>query len=215
MEINLRDEELINWIYSNKIFNILLYFFLYSFCGWVFETIYCSIYHGHFVKRGFLIGPICGIYGIGALLVIYVLGYIKAHPFLLFLCSSLLTSILELIVGVLLKTLLNQRLWNYSDNFANFMGFICLRNTIIWSILALFTVYKIHPFIINHITSIPTRTKKLICYTIFLAICFDLSISIYTSVNGISNFTWLSQVFLMKLDKIENVTSRVVYYISH
>ncbi len=215
MEIKLRDEELNKSTYSNKIFNILLYFFLYSFCGWVFETIYSSIYHGHFVKRGFLIGPICGIYGIGTILVIYILGHIKAHPFLLFLCSSLLTSILELIVGILLKALLDQRLWNYSDKFANFMGFICLRNTLIWGILALFVIYKVHPFIIKLITSIPIRTKKLICYTVFIAICFDLSISIYTSLNGIGNFTWLSQIFLQKLDKIVNVSSKVVYYISH
>jgi uncharacterized membrane protein len=215
MEIKLRDEELNKSTLGNKAFNILLYFFLYSFCGWVFETIYSSINHGHFVKRGFLIEPICGIYGIGTILVIFTLGYVKAHPFLLFLCSSLLTSLLELVVGILFKVLLDQRLWNYSDNFANLMGYICLRNTIIWGILALLVVYKVHPSITKCISSIPIKVKKIISYSVFIVLCFDLTISIYTSLNGIGNLTWLSQVFLQKLGQIENVTSKVVYYISH
>ncbi|MHB8062812.1 MAG: putative ABC transporter permease, partial [Ruminiclostridium sp.] len=215
MEIKLRNEELSKSTYINKIFNIFLCFLIYSFCGWAIETIYMSIYHGYIVKRGFLIGPLCGVYGIGTILVVYSLSYIKAHRIKLFLCSSLITAILELLVGILLEKLLNQRLWNYSEKFANFMGFICLQNTIMWGVLSLFVVYLVHPVITKIINSITIKNKKLICYSAFIYLSFDLAISIYTSLKGIDNLTWLSQEFLQKIVQIEYVTSKVVYYINH
>lgn len=199
----------------DKLFNIFLCFLIYSFCGWVIETIYMSIYHGHLVKRGFLLGPLCGVYGIGTILVVYILSYIKSHPFILFLCSSLFTTILELIVGVLLEKLFNQRLWDYSDKVANFMGFICIRNTLIWGLLSLFVVYIINPMANQFIASIPINAKEAICYSVFIYLSFDITISIYTSLKGINTMAWVSQVFWYRFEYIENVTSKVVYFISH
>ena len=49
---------------------LFLYFIFYSFCGWVWETCYCSLKERHYVPRGFLYGPICPIYGVGVLLMI-------------------------------------------------------------------------------------------------------------------------------------------------
>jgi uncharacterized membrane protein len=40
------------------------WFLIYSFFGWIYETLYCSAKAGHFVSRGFLIGPFIPIYGI-------------------------------------------------------------------------------------------------------------------------------------------------------
>lgn len=64
---------------------IILLFFCYSFIGWLWETIYCSIKAGHFVYRGFLVGPITPIYGFGILGVVYLLRPIHQHIVLLFL----------------------------------------------------------------------------------------------------------------------------------
>ena len=44
-------------------------FFIYSFAGWVMETVQISIRQKKFVNRGFLIGPYCPIYGCGVLLI--------------------------------------------------------------------------------------------------------------------------------------------------
>lgn len=215
VETDLRDKKLNKTTYTDKLFNIFLFFLFYSFMGWVFETIYMSIYHGHVVKRGFLMEPLCGVYGIGTILVLFILTYIKPHPFFLFLYASLLTTILELIAGILLETLLNRRLWDYSDKAANFMGFICLRNTIIWGLLSIFVVYIVHPILIKVTASIPIKKKEIICCSVFMCLSFDICISIYTSLKGIDNIAWVSQLFYQRLTYIENVTSKVVYYISH
>ena len=41
---------------------LLLYFFTYSFLGWILETVFCILTLGVFNKRGFLYGPVCPIY---------------------------------------------------------------------------------------------------------------------------------------------------------
>ena len=47
----------------------VLVFFIYAFAGWIMETISISIRNKKFVNRGFLIGPVCPIYGYGVVLV--------------------------------------------------------------------------------------------------------------------------------------------------
>ena len=49
---------------------LLSYFFTYSFLGWILETVFCVLTLGVFNKRGFLYGPVCPIYGFGAIILI-------------------------------------------------------------------------------------------------------------------------------------------------
>lgn len=65
--------------------NMIFYFMIYSFGGWVCECIYCFYPKKHFVNRGFLRGPYCPIYGFGALLVVYLLRNFVDDPILIFL----------------------------------------------------------------------------------------------------------------------------------
>ncbi len=182
-------------LFSERILNLFISFLVYSFTGWVAETIYMSIYHGHIVKRGFLIGPLCAVYGAGSISVVYILNRVKSHPFLLFICASLMTSLVELIAGILLSHLIQKRLWDYSGNFGSIMGYICLRNTIIWGIMSLFLIYIIHPLLLRFISSIPVRTREKIFYSTFIFLFLDVSISIYSSLRGVNNMVWISQVF--------------------
>ena len=47
--------------------NYVLMFFLFSAIGWTIESIYCSLGNKKIINRGFLYGPLCPIYGVGAL----------------------------------------------------------------------------------------------------------------------------------------------------
>ena len=47
---------------------IATYFLVYSFLGWVIESIYKSIRLKKIVNSGFLFGPLCPIYGFGAII---------------------------------------------------------------------------------------------------------------------------------------------------
>ena len=76
----------------------ILYFILYSFLGWCLETFYAFMVHGHFVKRGVLFGPMCPIYGFGAVLLIFNLKKIKAKRLKRF-SSRIFTCILQVRTG--------------------------------------------------------------------------------------------------------------------
>ncbi len=182
-------------ILNEKLINLFICFLIYSFTGWVAETIYMSVYHGHLVKRGFLIGPFCAVYGLGSIIVVYILNHIKSHPLILFLSAALLTSVVELAAGILLSRLTTKRLWDYTGNFGSFMGYICLRNTIIWGVMSLALVYIIHPSIMRFIAGIPLKTKEVFCCSAVAWLSLDIIITVYSSLHGVNNIVWLSQVF--------------------
>ena len=50
-------------------YHLINWFILYSFFGWAWETCYVSVKNGKYVNRGFINGPLCTIYGCGALAV--------------------------------------------------------------------------------------------------------------------------------------------------
>ncbi|MFV0401842.1 MAG: putative ABC transporter permease [Oscillospiraceae bacterium] len=81
-------------------YELVIYFVLFSFCGWVCESIFCSINEKKVVNRGFLNGPVCPVYGFGGLIVVYVLAPFQHHIALLFLFGMIATTILEYITSL-------------------------------------------------------------------------------------------------------------------
>lgn len=51
----------------------VLLFFACSFLGWCMEVACKLVQFGRFINRGFLLGPLCPIYGTGAVLMAYFL----------------------------------------------------------------------------------------------------------------------------------------------
>ena len=109
---------------------LFLLLLLYSLVGWCGEMVYCSLGQGRLCeKRGFLNGPICPIYGHGALLVLLVLDGGCKNPLLTFLLGALLTSALEYLTSFAMEKLFHMRWWDYSQKPFNLNGRICLRNS--------------------------------------------------------------------------------------
>lgn len=145
----------------------LVYFFGYSLMGWFLESIYKTVTNKKIVNSGFLKGPYCPIYGVGMFVVLLwkkFLGRIikirqNIFPYVFFIGSPVLVSILEYYVSVMLEKLFNKRYWNYKKNKFNIKGRICLIKTLEWGIL-LFGVMKfIHPRFHNLIKG---KHKKII-----------------------------------------------------
>ena len=101
---------------------LFLWFLLYSFIGWVYESILVSISERQPVNRGFLNGPYCPIYGFGVILVCYSLEPIKENIVVLYVGSVLLTTFLELITGFLLEKVFAQKWWDYTRERFNLKG---------------------------------------------------------------------------------------------
>ena len=161
-------------------YQFLFLFFIYAFLGWCTEVSYAALTTGRFVNRGFLNGPLCPIYGFGAVLVLTCLEPIKGDGILLFLSSMLLTSLLELITGFVLEKLFRQHWWDYSNEPFNLCGYICLRFSILWGLACTFVAYLIHPTVLLMIHLIPHTLGIVLLCTLCTAISTDLIATIRT-----------------------------------
>ncbi len=131
---------------GKQLFWLLTYFLIYSFLGWVMESIFRSVMEKKVINTGFLKGPICPIYGFGAMIMTTILSRFSNNIVLLFVSSVIVLSFWEYIVGVLLEKIFHTKYWDYSDHKINFQGRICLSNSLYWGILGVVFVKYIHPF---------------------------------------------------------------------
>lgn len=136
-------------------YTFLWMFFIYAFLGWCMEVSYAALNTGKFVNRGFLNGPLCPIYGLGAVLVLRLLEPFNDSLPLLFAGSVLVTSALEWLTGFVLEKLFHQRWWDYTDQPFNLGGYICLKFSIAWGFACLFVVKLLHPSVELFIRILP------------------------------------------------------------
>ena len=153
----------------NLITTWFLYFVIYSFLGWVCETVYCSIPARHFINRGFLNGPFCPIYGVGGVVTIAVLEPFVHVPAMVFLLGMLWTSLLEYVTSWGMEALFHYKWWDYSNRFLNIRGRVCLLNSVLFGILCVALMYFIHP---------PVE-RLLLRMSVLLKVCFSCGLAAY------------------------------------
>lgn len=127
---------------------VVLLFFIYSFVGWLWETVYCSIKAKHFVYRGFLVGPITPIYGFGILGVLYFIEPFQSNLVLLYVLSTALVTILEYLTSFGLEKLFHATWWDYHDVPLNINGRVALPVSLFWGVGCVLIVKVIHPHIL-------------------------------------------------------------------
>lgn len=161
-----------------------LYFIIYSFLGWICEVIYCSIPAKRFINRGFLKGPICPVYGFGAVFVIYIMTSlnIKSH-ILIFIFGGIIASIIEFIADLMLEYIFHTRLWDYSNRKFNIKGRVCLLNSTLFSILSLVLMSFIHPIIMSYIRVLSNRAIIITVIICMLLLIIDISLTVSEVIN--------------------------------
>lgn len=128
------------------IYRILAYFVIYSVLGYVLETLFALIMYGKLESRqGFLYGPVCPIYGLGAAVMIVALQKFKKNGYTLFLGGIVVGSIVEYFISWFGEIFLNVRWWDYSENFLNINGRVCLLYSIYWGIIAIYLMKSLNP----------------------------------------------------------------------
>ena len=163
----------------NKIPLYILSFFFYSAAGWFIESLYRSIGEKRIINSGFLTGPMCPIYGTGALVMtVFLYNPFKDKPLLVFLLGMVLCDIVEYITSVLMEVLFHARWWDYTYEFLNVKGRICLKHTLYWGIVAISFVKLIHPHVDGVIMSLDVKTVRLMLIGIFVVFFIDVANSV-------------------------------------
>lgn len=166
-----------------SLYQILLYFFVYSFLGWCTEVAYATYRTNKVVNRGFLNGPVCPIYGFGVVIVLICLTPFKENPFLLFICSVILTTLLELVTGFVLEKFFNTKWWDYSNQKWNLKGYICVKFSILWGGACLLIVDIFHAFIDKLLSKLPYTLGVILIIIFSVVIIVDLICTVLQMIN--------------------------------
>lgn len=138
----------------DKFVTLIIYFFIYSFFGWLLEVVYAFYIHRRFVNRGFLTGPFCPLYGLGVGLVIVLLRPLDGNFILLFIGATIITSGLEYLAGWLLNLAFKTKWWDYSEYKLNLNGYICLQFSLAFGVCATLLYYFVHPLMARMVGAI-------------------------------------------------------------
>ncbi|MBE6013840.1 MAG: hypothetical protein E7241_00535 [Lachnospiraceae bacterium] len=164
-------------ILNVEIYYILSWFFVYSFLGWAFESVYVSILEGHLVNRGFITGPFCTIYGCGGVAIYMILKDFQDNLFYLYVLGLAVATLIEYITAVIMEGMFRTRWWDYSDQKFNFQGRICLSSSLVWGFFAILIVRVIQPIVMYIVNLYPVHegTIGLTIVIIIFAIDFTFS----------------------------------------
>ena len=100
----------------------LLIFYIYCFCGWVFESAVVSVQQKRPVNRGFLRGPMLPIYGFGATIMLHVSLPLAGHPVQIYFAGMVVATAFEYVVGVVMEAIFKVKYWDYSEHRFQFQG---------------------------------------------------------------------------------------------
>lgn len=169
----------------------ILIFLLFSFAGWLMETVTVSLDAGELVDRGFLHLPVCPIYG-ACIVAIHALigkpetggillsGVKKKHTryALYTLLAVLIPVTAELITGVTCEKLFGIRLWDYRWHRFDFMGYISLEMAITWGVAVWALMCLVYPRLEKWVGRIPKKTAEAVATVCVIALAADFLICI-------------------------------------
>ena len=188
----------------NNVVNYIFYFFFYSAVGWLCESIYCSVRPKKWINRGFLKGPVCPIYGTGALvMLIFLLPLTKLTDKLyfsiplVFVVGMVLCDIVEFITSVIMEKLFHARWWDYSGKKFNIQGRICLTHTIYWGLASVIFIFLGHKYIGQFILELMPKPVR---DTVVIAILAVFAIDLLNTVRSALDF----RKFSLKLQSLSD-----------
>lgn len=197
---------------SSHYISLVLCFSIYSFWGWILETIFKTVRDRHFVNSGFLKGPYLPIYGCGALMTVQIFNMLyhlglDDNSILTMIWTMVVVvffiSLLEYTIGGLLELLFKRRWWDYSDEKFNIKGRVSLKYSILWGVLGCLVIYFIQPFLVQELQVMSMDQKFFLTVFTMMLITLDVVISVgslWDSTTYITSGCFQLKYTLMKND---------------
>lgn len=165
-------------IFEFEFINIFYNFIIYSFLGWVYESIYVSFHKKNWVNRGFLNGPVIPIYGAGATIVYIVFWQFRNRHFLVFIGGMILATLLEYLTSLCMEMLFHTKWWDYSDKKFNINGRICFSVSLFWGVLSLVVIEFLQPHMVKLLAAIPETYGRYAGYVITAVFLTDTTVTV-------------------------------------
>ena len=121
-------------------YTLSVIYLVYSFLGWVGETVVATIKGRQFTNRGMASGPFCFVYGTAGALLAVGLADLRTNWLALFAGSFLIATVVEWVTAKFLERVHHRRWWDYSGKKFNLDGYVCLQYSVLWGVLGAVSV---------------------------------------------------------------------------
>lgn len=165
-------------IFGFTIIRILAYFIIYSVIGFIIEVLFGLATKGVIESRkSFLYGPFCGIYGMGAVVMIIGLQKFRKNNYTLFAGGFILGSLIEYVVSLIGEWFFHIKWWDYSTMPFNINGRICVWFSLFWGALAIYLMSHVHPKVDRLLDKIEPKILKSVTIILTIIIFVDFLIT--------------------------------------
>ncbi|MFC5542605.1 hypothetical protein ACFPOH_12905 [Ureibacillus suwonensis] len=190
-------------------------FFLFSFLGWVWESIYCTIRGRKWANRGFLYGPICPIYGCGSLLGYFLFDLIKngyvpdLDWWMIFILGFIASMVLEYPTSWILEKLFKARWWDYSRYPLNINGRTSVPTSIGFGAAAILLMKCLIPLADQWLTLIPETVLNILALILVSMISIDTTLTVSSLTDFQKRVSSIDEAFQHRMT---DIVSRVYNY---
>ena len=194
-------------------YELLWFFLVYAFLGWVAETVLAAAKRRRLINRGFLNLPLSPVYGLAAVLFSVFLPELRSAPFFLFLFGMVIATALELFTSVFLQKLTGERWWDYSNHRFQFEGYISLTYAIVWGISALLCIFVGNPILAALTDLIPRQIGDIILLASYILLAVDMTASfaaLFQLGKSVREPSELSRLLRRLTDALDNAVTRAV-----
>ena len=167
-------------------YELIWLFLIYSFLGWILETILAATKQRRFVNRGLINGPLCTIYGV-AIVILTIFGQ-ELPLFWLFLGAMIVATVTEWIGGHMIERFYHERWWDYSNVKWNLDGYICLPASLVWGVLGTVSMRWGNGLLIRLYGFLPEGIGHLLVWVLAGMLVLDVTATIF-ALSGIGRST--------------------------
>ena len=162
--------------------NIVLLFFIYAFAGWCMEVILKYRQYHRFINRGFLTGPVCPIYGCGAVLITVVIGNlasVESGLVMTFALSFVICGVVEYLTSLVLEKIFHARWWDYSTKPMNLHGRVWIGNLLLFGLAGVAIMHILNPVLYKFLDIFSVRTREVAATILLVILAADFVISYF------------------------------------
>ncbi|MBQ6477072.1 MAG: putative ABC transporter permease [Bacilli bacterium] len=153
-------------------------FIIYSVIGYIVEVSFVSINEKKLnLSRGYLIGPVIPVFGLGAVLMCLLLQKYENDIIALYVLSTAICTGLEYFTSLLMEKIFRMRWWDYSDEKLNLDGRVCLKFALCFGLGGVIIIKYVQPLISNFLYSFDSKTIYIIAAILFVLFLIDFIVS--------------------------------------
>lgn len=170
-------------VLGTDVYHIVHWFLVYCILGWAVESVYMSFCNKKLTNRGFIHGPMCPIYGVGALTVYFVLRPLEGNWVALYFGGTVLATSLEYVTALIMQKIFGCIWWDYNDKPFNYKGILCLESTVAWGFYTLFLFMFLQKWVNGFVELYPRSVGVYLGAGLIIYYIIDFTISLIGAID--------------------------------